>query len=315
MYRGRAECNGSAKELLIGVVTLSPAIDVTYQVQKLELGESHRVQKTYKFAGGKALNVARVLKSGGHQTALILPTGGQAGSWLRSELEKLGVSYQAIETIAETRTCVSVVDIGATVFNEPAPSVLESEFEAFLAIIQGARDTSVGVLSGSLPADLTSQQITRLLSVIRDSFPIAVIDTSGTALIEAAKLGFDLLKPNREELLAATGSESVEIAAGLLMSLGAKRVLVSLGELGAKLFTSEKVLSVQVTKVQGNPTGAGDAMVAAASWSLDKGLTDSQLLKNAAAAGSLAVLEPVAGQINWEKLADLANTLEVEEVE
>jgi 1-phosphofructokinase family hexose kinase len=299
---------------LITVITLSPAIDVTYQVQKLVLGESHRVQRSYRLAGGKALNVARVLKSGGHQTALILPTGGQAGLWLLSELEKLEISYQAVETVAETRTCVSVVDKDATVFNEPAPSVLESEFEAFLATIQGAKHTSVGVLSGSLPAELTSQQISRLLKRIRDNFPITVIDTSGTALIEAAKLGFDLLKPNQEELFAATGMESVELGAAHLLSLGAKRVLVSLGELGAKLFTDQKVLSVQVLKVKGNPTGAGDAMVAAASWSLDQGLTDSQLLQNAAAAGSLAVLEPVAGQIDWEKLADLASTLEVEEV-
>jgi 1-phosphofructokinase family hexose kinase len=299
---------------LITVITLSPAIDVTYQVHKLVLGESHRVQRSYKLPGGKALNVARVLKSGGHQTALILPTGGQAGLWLLSELEKLEISYQAVETVAETRTCVSVVDKDATVFNEPAPSILESEFEAFLATIQGAEHTSVGVLSGSLPAELTSQQISRLLKRIRDNFPITVIDTSGTALIEAAKLGFDLLKPNQEELFAATGMESVELGAAHLLSLGAKRVLVSLGELGAKLFTDQKVLSVQVSEVKGNPTGAGDAMVAAASWSLDQGLTDSQLLQNAAAAGSLAVLEPVAGQIDWEKLADLASTLEVEEV-
>jgi len=299
---------------LIAVITLSPAIDVTYQVQKLVLGESHRVQRSYKLAGGKALNVARVLKSGGHQTALILPAGGRAGMWLHAELEKLEISYQAVETVAETRTCVSVVDKDATVFNEPAPSILESEFEAFLAIIQGARDASVGVLSGSLPAELTSQQISRLLKRIRDNFPITVIDTSGTALIEAAKLGFDLLKPNQEELFAATGMESVELGAAHLLSLGAKRVLVSLGELGAKLFINQKVLSVRVAKVEGNPTGAGDAMVAAASWSLDQGFTESQLLQNAAAAGSLAVLEPVAGQIDWEKLANLANALEVEEV-
>jgi fructose-1-phosphate kinase PfkB-like protein len=42
------------------------------------------VQKSYKFAGGKALNVARVLQSGGRQVALILPTGGQPGAWLQS---------------------------------------------------------------------------------------------------------------------------------------------------------------------------------------------------------------------------------------
>jgi tagatose 6-phosphate kinase len=314
LHRGCPERNGSARNLLISVITLSPAIDVTYQVQLLVPGESHRVQKSYKFAGGKALNVARVLQSGGRQVALILPTGGQPGAWLQSELERLGISYQAVATIAETRTCVSVVDADATVFNEPAPSISDAEFEAFLTVIENSEGASVGVLSGSLPADLDPKQVLRLLQEIRSAFPIAVIDTSGAALLEAAKLGFDLLKPNREELLAATGTGSVEQGASHLLALGAKLVLVSLGELGARLFSKELVLSVEVSRVQGNPTGAGDAMVAAASLALEEGLAEKELLQNAAAAGSLAVLEPVAGQINWEKLADLANNLEVEEI-
>jgi fructose-1-phosphate kinase PfkB-like protein len=65
--------------------------------------------------------------------------------------------------------------------------------------------------------------------------------------------------------------------------------------------------------VVGNPTGAGDAMVALAAISLLEGKSDSDLLATSVAAGSLAVEEAVAGVIDWSKLADLAASIEIRE--
>lgn len=314
MHWSRAKRDESYENLLITAITLSPAIDVTYRVDRLRPGHSHRVKEAHKVAGGKALNVARVLKSGGHPANLILPIGGHPGDWLRSELDRLAIEHRSLTTISETRTCVTVMDGAATVFNQTAPKISQSEFEAFLTLIQNSKETSVGILSGSLPFDLEPRQLLQLLNAIKNSFPTTILDTSGRALLEAAKLGFDLLKPNREELLEGTGLDSVELAADHLVRLGAKRVLVSLGEAGAKLFTKDKVLGVQISKALGNPTGAGDAMVAISSWSLEQGLDDMEILKNGAAAGLLAVLEPVAGQMDWKELANVARSLDVREL-
>ena len=54
-------------------------------------------------------------------------------------------------------------------------------------------------------------------------------------------------------------------------------------------------------------------MVALAAISLHEGQSDSELLRYAIAAGTLAVLQPVAGTIDWKRLEEFA--LMVENVE
>jgi tagatose 6-phosphate kinase len=55
---------------MILCVCLNPAMDVTYAVAELACGETHRAEVIGRRAGGKALNVARVL----HQLGEPLPT-------------------------------------------------------------------------------------------------------------------------------------------------------------------------------------------------------------------------------------------------
>jgi tagatose 6-phosphate kinase len=50
---------------VIVAVCVNPAIDVTYRVPELSVGRSHRVREVHARAGGKGINVARVL----HQLA------------------------------------------------------------------------------------------------------------------------------------------------------------------------------------------------------------------------------------------------------
>jgi tagatose 6-phosphate kinase len=46
---------------VIVAVCVNPAIDVTYRVPELSVGRSHRVREVHARAGGKGINVARVL--------------------------------------------------------------------------------------------------------------------------------------------------------------------------------------------------------------------------------------------------------------
>jgi tagatose 6-phosphate kinase len=50
---------------LIGTVTLNLALDVTYSVDELLVGGSHRVTEIRQRAGGKGVNVARVAATRG----------------------------------------------------------------------------------------------------------------------------------------------------------------------------------------------------------------------------------------------------------
>lgn len=294
---------------MIRVVSLSPAIDITYELPEVRLGESLRVSRVFKTPGGKGINVARILHSGGHPVQLVVTLGGQSGYWIERELlrQQLTVTRLAIE--AETRSCVAVITTQATVLNEPAAEITESEVGMLLALLEKPSQTSV--LSGSLPPNLTEQQIAKIVHALRASSGQLIVDTTGPGLLIAASAGADLLKPNHEEAVAATKASSAEMGAVQLIELGAKGVLLSNGAEGAELIRKGTRLRASTRITSGNATGAGDAMVAMAAVALSEGASDEILLRNAVAGGSLAVTEQIAGVIDWGQIEVTAAEVEV----
>ena len=293
---------------MIRVINLSPAIDVTYVIKELVPGQSHRVQKIYKSPGGKGVNVARLIHSSGSEVELVVPLGGDSGNWIQNELSKTGLGLKTIKISAQTRTCVSVSDRHATVFNEPAALLTTIEFSEILKVATQPVETTV--ISGSFPNGLSEDEISSLFQISRTASKNLVIDTSGTALSLAAKAGADLLKPNLEEALDATRMGTGVQAARELQRLGAKAVLLSLGEKGLSLFGSEN-LSAKGQSITGNPTGAGDAVTAMAALGLTANQPAREWLSFAAAAGQLAVAEPTAGVIAWEKLPGAIEEIQI----
>jgi fructose-1-phosphate kinase PfkB-like protein len=51
-------------------VALNPALDITYVSERFAAGEANRVSRVYAQAGGKAVNVARLLRQAGHDGRL-----------------------------------------------------------------------------------------------------------------------------------------------------------------------------------------------------------------------------------------------------
>ncbi|MEY3972676.1 MAG: hypothetical protein RLY84_1069 [Actinomycetota bacterium] len=296
---------------MIRVVNLSPAIDVTYQLPRLLPGNALRVEKVLRVPGGKGVNVARVIHAGNKEVKLVLPLGGSSGKWIADQLNEIGIEIEAVAIGAETRTCVAVVAEEVTVLNEPAAQISEAEFSELIGLLE--EEVDVSVLSGSLPSNLDSPSLDKLFSTLRQSSKIFIVDTSGKALVQACSHSPDLIKPNKDELLAATSETDLQIAAQSLLAKGTKAVLVSDGDAVARLIRKDAALSAVPKKVIGNPTGAGDAMVALAAISMLEGKSDRELLAAAVAAGALAVEKEVAGEIDWSQLAQLAASIEVRE--
>ena len=295
---------------MIRVIGLSPAIDVTYTVSETMVGQSHRVQSVRRLPGGKGVNVARVLHAGNQEVELLAPLGGDAGDWIERELSGQGLKVRRIPILATTRSCVAVVAETATVFNEPAASLEEAEFEEVL--LAASKPCETLVVSGSMPPNLRIDQLEKLFQTCRAAAKNLVVDSSGPALMIAAYSGADLLKPNLEEALAATNTDQIAVAAELLISSGAHQVLISEGEIGMSLFGETKI-TAQLPAVTGNPTGAGDAVTALAALGLTKGQDSSEWLRSATAAGMLAVLEPTAGSTDWSRLEQAARAVKLTE--
>lgn len=301
----------------IVTVTANPAVDLTYEVPRLVPGSSHRVRQPLLRAGGKGLNVARVLHQAGYRTVALAPVGGLSGTEFRAELAASGVPHTLTQTAVATRRSMAFVDGEAgqtSIFNETGSPLSEAEWDALSAALE-AQLESAGALvgSGSLPDGAPADFYPSLVRRARAHGIPSLIDTSGDALLAAADAGADLLKPNHHELLAATGATTLDDGARHLLDRGAGAVVVSCGEDGMALYrTGRPILWASLPRVEGNPTGAGDAAVAALAVVLAShptgasGVTaatasrhsDETLLRLATAWSAAAVLMPAAGELH-----------------
>jgi 1-phosphofructokinase family hexose kinase len=284
------------------VLTPNPAVDVTYRVDEQRIGETQRVRAVERRPGGKGINVVRVLRTLGVDALALAPLGGAAGAWITDALADLGIPARAVPIAADTRTTVTVVDDLAhpTMLGEPGPLLADAEWEALAdataTAVAGAR---VLVVSGSLPVGADPARVGAWVRIAREAGVRTVVDGSGPALLTAADAGAEVLKPNREELLAATGAASEPEGAAELRRRGARLVVVSHGADGLRAYgDGEPVHVPTVAGVTGNPTGAGDAATAGLVAALLRDDDLATALRTAAAAGAAAVLRPVAGEVD-----------------
>lgn len=299
---------------MILVVTPNPAVDVTYRVAEQAVGVTQRVLDVARRPGGKGLNVVRVLDDAGISTRAVLPLGGPTGRWIADALDDLALAHDDVEVSGETRTTVTVVDDLAhpTMFGEPGPVLTAADWAGVTATVVRLLDTAAVdalVVSGSLPVGADPRVVTAWVSAARERDVPSVVDCSGAALLAAADAGATVCKPNREELLSATGAEDERAGALALLERGAVNVVVSRGSDGIAAHTPDAVVAVPaVAGVSGNPTGAGDAATAGLVSALvaarrdgdplDAVVVDVTALRLAAAHGAAAVLRPVAGEVD-----------------
>ncbi|UFU14023.1 hexose kinase [Curtobacterium sp. C1] len=296
---------------MIVVVTPNPAVDITYRVARQRIGETQRVVDVVRRPGGKGLNVNRVLAAVGSGTHAVLPLGGAPGTWVADELDAIGIAHTDVALDEDTRTTVTVVDDVAhpTMFGEPGPAVTSDEWGRVTEAVRHlcrAPGTTALVVSGSLPPGTDPTVLADWIDAARDAGVPSIVDCAADALLAAASAGATVCKPNREELLAATGSADERSGALALLERGAGLVVVSRGAHGIAAHTRAGVVAEPaVPGVRGNPTGAGDAATAGLVTALvDRGSAPEPVLRaalrSAAAFGAAAVLRPVAGEVDPE---------------
>lgn len=253
---------------MIVTVTLNPSVDRTVEVRALRRGGVHRVTAEHVHAGGKGINVTRVLCAHGARSVAILPVGGGAGHQLVDMLTTAGVEFVAVPVDAPARSNVAVAEPDGTVtkINSTGRPLSADELDACCAaVLAGAEDADWVVAGGSLPLGVPDTCYADLIEKLR---PIKVaVDTSGDALVAAVKAGPALVKPNREELEAAVGMRlatvgDVVAAADQLRKAGAGTVLASLGRDGAVLVDDDGRWYGEAPAQPRSAVGAGDAMLA-----------------------------------------------------
>ncbi|GAA3505738.1 1-phosphofructokinase family hexose kinase [Streptomyces prasinosporus] len=302
---------------MILTVTLNTALDITYRVPSLRPCASHRVSEVTERPGGKGVNVARVLAALGHEVTVTGFAGGPTGRILRDRLAEVpGVLDALVPVSGTTRRTVAVVDGrsgGTTQLNEPGPAVTHAEWSAFQEAYRDLLASASAVaLCGSLPPGVPVGAYAGLTRTARAAGVPVLLDTSGAALRRGVAGRPDVLKPNAEELAELTGSHEPLRATQDARRRGAGAVVASLGEEGALAVTPEgRWRAVPPARLRGNPTGAGDSLVAGLLSGLAERLPWPDRLTRAVALSAATVLSPVAGEFDRAAYEELLGRIAV----
>jgi tagatose 6-phosphate kinase len=277
----------------------SPALDVTYHVERLVTGATNRARGVTHRPGGKAVNVVRVLHQLGVDTQLLAPVGGADGDRFAADLAALGVPTTAVETSTPTRRTLTVVDEScgaATLISEPA--VIDCWDEVVRVAEQLIAPADAVVVSGTLPSGAPVDGVGALVRLCHSHETPVLVDTSGSALRHALDARPTMIKPNLDELADCSSETDPRRAAPELAATYGTTVVVSRGADGVIAATPDRAWDVRPQFVTGNPTGAGDALVAGLARGLVAGLDLAELVRDAVALSAAAVLCPHAGEVD-----------------
>ena len=309
---------------MILTVTMNPSIDISYPLETLHLDTVNRVDKVSKTAGGKGLNVTRVLAEIGDPVSATGLIGGSTGQFILDHLDQ-EIGKEFFEIQGETRNCIAILHEGQqTEILEKGPSVSEEEGQAFLDHYEALLpDVAVVAISGSLPAGLPLDYYSQLVERAKRAGKPVVLDCSGVSLEKAlvAPIKPTVIKPNNEELSQLLGYEVTKDLDQLKEVLqsnlfkGIDWVIVSLGADGAFAKHGDVFYKVDIPKIEVvNPVGSGDSTVAGIASALYHQEGDQALLTKANVLGMLNAQEATTGHINIHRYDDLYQQINVKEV-
>ena len=104
-------------------------------------------------------------------------------------------------------------------------------------------------------------------------------------------------------------------ACAKLIDKGAENVLLSLGQQGAILTNGQKSYFAKTANVAVNSTvGAGDSMLSAAAYMVERGSDMKEILRCAVAAGTASITTPGTNLFYKDKYDEIYQKIKVEEI-
>lgn len=309
---------------MILTVTLNPSVDISYKLTDLNIDTTNRVSEVGKTAGGKGLNVTRVVNDLGKEVIATGFIGGKLGEQILDELALSDISSDFLRISGETRNCIAILHNSfQTEILESGPTINISENDQFLGHFKKLLSTSeVITFSGSLPNGVPENFYAELIRLANLSDKKTVLDSSGTSLKTALKSNYKptVIKPNISELTDILQYQIDESVIELKNALSndmfkdIEWIIVSLGKNGAFAKHRDTFYLVEIPTIKvANPVGSGDATVAGIATALDENFDDHQLLKHAMTAGMLNTMEDITGHVNLEYYDDLYKQVTVTE--
>ena len=253
---------------MIYTVTLNPSIDYIVRLDQVQVGSVNRMDSDDKFAGGKGINVSRVLKRLGIPNTATGFIGGFTGEFITDTLADEEIETRFVQVAEDTRINVKIKADQETEINGTGPNVEPAQLEELKAILSSLTADDTVVFAGSSAKNLGNVIYKDLIALTRQTGAQVVCDFEGQTLIDSLDYQPLLVKPNNHELgdifgVKLENLDEIEKYARELLAKGAQNVIISMAGDGALLVTSEGAYFAKPIKgTVKNSVGAGDSMVA-----------------------------------------------------
>ena len=282
---------------MILTVTLNPCVDKSIALEALTLGAFNTGAEAHDVAGGKAINVARMVKHLGAPVKSLILLGGETGRLV----ERLIRTHDGIEpivawTAAPTRNIVTVYERDrkrATAYVEPNGPVSASEVaELENRYVAALDDVEIVCFGGSAPGHNLDDAYRRMIEEARSRGIRTILDSRSEALRRGLGATPFMVKPNvaeTEQLLGRTLSDEDARwqAVCWYRDLGIELVALSMGKAGALVDWGGRRWRAEPPPVEEvNPVGSGDCLVAGFACGLLWGWAPERTISLAIAAGA-----------------------------
>ncbi|HEV2802652.1 MAG TPA: hexose kinase [Pyrinomonadaceae bacterium] len=299
---------------MILIVNLNLAVDHIIEVDELRAGGVQRSRRERQQAGGKGVNVARVLKTLGEPSLLLGFCGGRAGALIESGLRDERIASRLTRIGAESRTCLVIDDLRRreqTVINAPGANIADAERREFQeTYTRSLAGAELVILTGSLPPNLSTDTYARLATEADAAGKRVLLDCAGDPLRQALAAHPFIVKINGAEAAQIVSAPVEDFpgaarAARRMCELGAQNAMITLGAEGALLdFTGARYTLVAPQVETVNSVGSGDAALAGLAAALLRGRTIEEAGTLAVAAGAANALHG-AGACSAEEIEEL----------
>ncbi|MBQ6806025.1 MAG: 1-phosphofructokinase [Lachnospiraceae bacterium] len=308
---------------MILTVTLNPAVDKTYTTGELITGHVNRMRTMMKIAGGKGINVTKILHQYGYAVCATGFLGGYAGKFIEDYLLGEEVTCRFVRVEEETRSNMNILaDNGyVTEILEPGPVIDETSQKRFLEQYEELLSAcKLVVLSGSIGNGMPEDIYKTMIEIANSKGIRVLLDTSGNSLRKGIEAKPYLIKPNQKELEYIVGhklssKEAVLSAARALQANGIEKVIVSMGKNGLMSVSGEHIYYAKSRRIQTvNTVGCGDSALASYAMSLMNGDSEEEAIRKAAAISAANATTIESANIPMDTAEELYDAITVEKL-
>jgi 1-phosphofructokinase family hexose kinase len=304
---------------------LNPAIDVIYNIDRFEPGNTRTDVASEILPAGKGINVAKAVRELGEKACVVALMPQDDKPRFERYLEKQGIKTLFYPVEGAVRISCTIVDSA----KESSVTHLSSEGMRFPARFQDEfltfctkhmKEGDSWVLAGSIPPGFDADVYKKIISICASKSITVLLDSRGKALKVGVRAQPAMIKPNLSELEAffneqIQGVHHIALKGKRFIDMGISYVFISLGSDGMIALHENECLLCSAPDVDVVDTvGCGDALDAGIMVGHVRKFSFTEMCRMAVACGTSNAGHIGAGNISREEVWRLMEEVKIEAV-